>query len=134
MRTYYSDFRAMAIYYKKYAQIMKIWDERFEPGTIYHNYYEKMVNEPEIYSRKLIDACGLEWQEQCLDYHKQKGSVHTASVWQVRQPVYKGSLFSHKKYEKFLTPLQVWLEEEIAEYEALLQLPQMPIGLSSDNA
>ena len=53
----------------------------------------------------MIDFCGLEWDERCLDFHNTQRSVRTASVAQVRQPIYRNSIGRWKRYEKFLQPL-----------------------------
>jgi tetratricopeptide (TPR) repeat protein len=67
--------------------------------------YETLVADLEGESRRLIDFLGLEWESQCLEFHKTKRSVSTASVWQVRQPLYSSSVGRWKHYEKHLGPL-----------------------------
>jgi len=63
------------------------------------------VDDTEGQARKLIEYCGLEWDDECLKFHENKRNVKTASLAQVRQPIYKTSLARWKKYEKFLGPL-----------------------------
>jgi hypothetical protein len=65
--------------------------------------------EPEI--RQLLDACDLEWQDDCLHFHKSPGVVKTASYYQVRQPMYTSSVNLWQKYEAFLQPLLDALDE-----------------------
>ena len=67
--------------------------------------YEDLVAEPEAAARRLIDFCGLEWDAACLDFHRNKRLVRTASITQVRQPIYSSSVQSWRHYEKFLAPL-----------------------------
>jgi hypothetical protein len=67
--------------------------------------YENIVADQEGEARKLLAYCGLEWNDACLDFHKTKRQVRTASVVQVRQPIYTSSVQRWRKYEKFLGPL-----------------------------
>jgi hypothetical protein len=67
--------------------------------------YEELVGDLEGQSRRLIDFLGLPWEEKCLDFHKTQRTVLTASVWQVRQPIYNSSVGRWKHYEKHLGPL-----------------------------
>ncbi len=67
--------------------------------------YEELVNDLEGQAHRLIDFLGLEWESACLDFHKTQRAVHTASVWQVRQPIYTRSVGRWKHYEKHLAPL-----------------------------
>ena len=53
----------------------------------------------------LIKYCGLDWDEECLNFHKNKRAVLTASSAQVRQKMYQGSSEAWKKYEQFIEPL-----------------------------
>jgi hypothetical protein len=67
--------------------------------------YEELVTDNEVQARRLIDFCGLEWDDACLDFHKTKRSVRTASLTQVRQPIYTTSVERWRRYEKHLQPL-----------------------------
>jgi len=67
--------------------------------------YESVIDHPEEEIRRLIDFCGLEWEDQCLNFHESKRSVATASVDQVRKPIYRSSLKRYEKFESHLTPL-----------------------------
>ncbi len=62
-------------------------------------------------ARKLIDFVGLDWQEDCLDFYKNKSRVNTASAAQVRQPIYKSSIEKWRPFEKHLGPLIETLAE-----------------------
>jgi hypothetical protein len=59
----------------------------------------------------LIAACGLEWEDACLNFHENKNKVQTLSVFQVRQPISKGSIKGWKRYEKDLEPMLKILRE-----------------------
>ena len=67
--------------------------------------YEDVVADTERAARKLIDFIGLEWNEKCLDFHKSDRPVKTASVAQVRKPIYGSAVNRHKKYGDKLQPL-----------------------------
>ncbi len=68
--------------------------------------YEAVINDQEAESRRLIDFLGLDWDPACLDFHKSKRTVLTASNWQVRKPLYKSAIGRARGYEKFLDPLR----------------------------
>lgn len=99
------DLRELGRYYVDYMSIMAHWREVLPAGSFYEIQYEALVANQEEESRKLIAYCGLDWNDACLDPHKTERSVKTASVTQVRQPVYKTSVERWRVYEKFLGPL-----------------------------
>jgi hypothetical protein len=67
--------------------------------------YESLVANQESESRRLIDFLGLPWELGCFEFHRAQRSVYTASVWQVRQPMYATSVGRWRHYEKHLGPL-----------------------------
>jgi tetratricopeptide (TPR) repeat protein len=67
--------------------------------------YEQTTSEPEFSIRRMLDHVGLPFDEACMNFHKSKKAVHTASVSQIRQPLYKSSTDRWKKYEKHIAPL-----------------------------
>lgn len=71
--------------------------------------YEDMIMNTEQMARKALDFLGLEWDERCLAPHTNPCAVETASMWQVRQPIYRGSLGRWRHYEKYLAPLKEML-------------------------
>jgi tetratricopeptide (TPR) repeat protein len=64
--------------------------------------YAELVQNPEPQIRRLIEFLGLDWEPNCLDFHKTNRPVLTSSLWQVRQPIYRGSVDRWKKYERHL--------------------------------
>jgi tetratricopeptide (TPR) repeat protein len=72
--------------------------------------YEDMVADLEAGSRRMIGFLGLEWEPGCLDFHRTERVVTTASAWQVRQPLYAGSVGRWRRYEAHLGPLLAALE------------------------
>ena len=108
---YAYDLNNLGCFYNEYRRIMKHWHEVLDIPVM-DIQYEDLVNDQEAWSRKLIDFCGLEWDDACLDFHKSKRVVNTASNEQVRQPIYKGSMQRWRPYEKHLQPLIDALEPE----------------------
>ncbi len=90
--------------YQRYEDLMAYWHEQL-PGRILDINYEDTVGDLETQARKLIDYIGLEWNDACLEPHKQKRAVLTASKSQVTKPVYKSSVEKWRIYEKQLQPL-----------------------------
>ena len=72
--------------------------------------YEELVTNPEVVVRQMLEHCNLEWSEGCLDFHKVKRQVHTASFDQVRQPMYTKSVKRWQHYEQYLSSLEEGLE------------------------
>ncbi|MDU8912924.1 tetratricopeptide repeat-containing sulfotransferase family protein [Aestuariicoccus sp. MJ-SS9] len=100
---YANDLADIAEAIKLFRRSIAFWQERL-PGALHEVRYEDLVADPEPQSRALIAAAGLEWQDQCLDFHKSKATVKTLSLHQVRQPIYKGSAQAWRKYEADLQP------------------------------
>jgi len=75
------------------------------PSEIYELNYENLVLNQEEETRKLLDYCGLDWEDNCIQFHKTERTVATASHDQVRQPMYPGSIGRWRAYEKHLGPL-----------------------------
>jgi tetratricopeptide (TPR) repeat protein len=99
------DLSELGRYYADYARLMEHWRKVLPDGTFLEVQYEDIVADQEAQARRLIEYCGLEWDDACLDFHKNKRAIHTASVTQVRQPIYKTSVQRWRSYEKFLGPL-----------------------------
>jgi tetratricopeptide (TPR) repeat protein len=88
--------------YVRYRQVMNHWDTVLKGRVIEVN-HEAMVNDPESRIRWLItEACGLDWDPACLRFHETRGAVRTASVAQVRQPIFTTSLQRWRRYESHL--------------------------------
>jgi hypothetical protein len=96
--------RELGEYYKLYEGLMEHWNSVL-PGSIFEVRYEEMVGDQENQTRRLLEFCGLDWDDACLSFHKSSRAVRTASVVQVRQPIYKSSVQLWKRYEKQLEPL-----------------------------
>lgn len=91
--------------YVRYREMMAHWDAVL-PGRVIEARHEDLVADPEARIRWLVtEACGLPWDEACLSFHQTRRAVRTASVAQVRQPIFKSSIGRWRRYEKHLGPL-----------------------------
>jgi Flp pilus assembly protein TadD len=102
---YSFDLRNIAHFYGEYARLMEHW-RKVLPLKMFEISYEDMIMNTEQMARKALDFLGLEWDERCLAPHTNPCAVETASMWQVRQPIYRGSLERWRHYEKHLSPLK----------------------------
>jgi tetratricopeptide (TPR) repeat protein len=100
----------IAQFYLLYQDLMSYWHELY-PNKIYDICYEDLTTNQEEETRKLLDYCGLDWDKNCLDFHKNTRAVKTASVLQVRKKIYKGSSQAWKEHEAYLQPLIKGLEK-----------------------
>ena len=98
------DMGGLAGYYKLYIDLMSFWRERY-PDSIYDLCYEDLTENQEEETRKMLAFCNLEWEEQCLDFHKTKRTVKTMSATQVRKKMYTGSSEAWRNYEDHLQVL-----------------------------
>ena len=100
----FCDLNKIVDYHLNHRRMMAHW-QRVLPISIHTVDYEAMVEYPETHSRALVEHCGLEWDERCLDFHNNRRAVHTPSKWQVRQPMYKTSVEKWRRYEQQLQPV-----------------------------
>jgi tetratricopeptide (TPR) repeat protein len=98
------DLKTLGQFHKQYQLLMNHWHEVM-PGAIYDLNYEELTRNPEVETRKLLAACDLEWQDDCLNFDKTAGIVKTASAYQARQPMYTSSVNLWEKYQEYLQPL-----------------------------
>jgi tetratricopeptide (TPR) repeat protein len=94
----------IAARFHEYARIMEHW-RRVLPVSVYEIDYEETVADLEGVARRLVAWCGLDWEPACLKFHEGNRPVRTASVTQVRQPIYRRSVARWKNYERSLGPL-----------------------------
>jgi tetratricopeptide (TPR) repeat protein len=92
-------------YYRSYLQLMAHWDEVL-PGRILRVQHEDVVADLEANVRRILDFCNLEFEPQCLEFHKTRRSVRTASSEQVRRPIFKEGLDQWRHFEPWLGPLK----------------------------
>ena len=92
-------------HYRMYLDLMDHWRKVMPQGSFAEVQYEELVDNLEGEARRLVDFCGLSWDEHCLAFHQSGRAVRTASVAQVRQPIFRSSVERWRRYEKFLAPL-----------------------------
>ncbi len=91
-------------YYRDYVTLMAHFDAVM-PGRIHRVIYERMVDDTETEVRRLLDYCGLPFEESCLRFYENDRAVRTASSEQVRQPIFRDSVEQWRNYERWLGPL-----------------------------
>jgi hypothetical protein len=96
---------------------MDHWHEVM-PGAVLDVEYEDVVGDLETQVRRILDYCGLPFEEACLNFHQTERSVKTASSEQVRQPIYSGSVNLWKNYAPYLSELIEVLGPLLREDEA----------------
>jgi hypothetical protein len=104
LHAYGADLRSLGQYYREYQKLMAHWRE-VVPGRMFEINYEDLVSDQEYYSRALLEYCGLEWDNQCLEFYNSGRTVVTASYAQVRSPMYRDSIDRWRNYELHLQPL-----------------------------
>jgi tetratricopeptide (TPR) repeat protein len=95
----------IARYYRTYLELMRHWDEAL-PRRILRVHHEDVISDLEGSVRRILDYCGLEFQQACVDFHKTRRSVRTPSSEQVRRPIYRDGLDQWRKFEPWLEPLK----------------------------
>ncbi|HSY19881.1 MAG TPA: sulfotransferase [Candidatus Acidoferrales bacterium] len=102
---YCFDLRNIGHFYREYVRLMEHW-RKMPTLNLIEVSYEDMVSNTEKSARRILDFMGLEWDERCLTPHTNPNPVETASLWQVRQPIYGHALERWRHYEKHLAPLK----------------------------
>ena len=110
---YASDLGDLAHYYREYRRLMAHWRATLPPAVLLEVPYEALVEDPERWSRRMLEHIGLPWDPRCLEFHRTDRAVLTASNWQVRQPIGKGSIGRWRRYERFLEPLRAGLGADV---------------------
>jgi hypothetical protein len=114
---YAYDFDDIAAYYAEYERLMGHWRDVL-PLEILDVQYEKLLDDLECESRRLLDYCELNWEEACLDFHRSQRAVRTASSWQVRQPLYRTAMARWKKFESHLDGLKKALSDRAVRWDS----------------
>lgn len=96
-------------YYLMFDRLMKFWHARY-PGRILEVRYEAVVGDLEGEARRLLDFCGLAWEDACLSFEHNRAPVATASALQVRSPIYRSAMGRWRRYGSKLDPLRELLE------------------------
>jgi tetratricopeptide (TPR) repeat protein len=92
-------------YYRDYVELMSHWDSVL-PGRVLRIDYEAVVENTEEQVRRMLDYCGLEFEQACLEFYRTERTIRTASSEQVRQPIYRSAVDQWRNYEPHLGPLK----------------------------
>jgi tetratricopeptide (TPR) repeat protein len=111
------DLDELGEYYLQYRRLMDYWDDVM-PGKVLHVHYEQVTADLETQVRRILEYCGLPWDDNCLRFYETRRDVRTASSEQVRQPIYRSSVNLWRHYEPHLGELIEVLRSE------LLMLPE----------
>ncbi len=99
-------------YYSDYVALMDHWDKLL-PGKVLQVSYEAVVADLEPQVRRLLDFCGLPFEEACINFHETERAVRTASSEQVRQPIFKSGVDQWENFSPWLDPLRDILGPEL---------------------
>lgn len=102
-------------YYRDYVELMAHVDEVL-PGRVTRMFYENMVADTEAQVGRLLEACRLPFDAQCLRFHENDRAVRTPSSEQVRQPIFRDGVDQWRHYEPWLGPLERALGDVLTEY------------------
>jgi len=104
----------IARYYRTYVELMDHWDAVL-PGRVLRVQHEDVIDDLEGNVRRILDYCGLPFEEACVEFHKTKRSVRTPSSEQVRQPIFRDGIDQWKNFEPWLGPLRKFLGPELVK-------------------
>jgi tetratricopeptide (TPR) repeat protein len=107
---YALDLMDAAHYYRQYRRLMTHWKTLFGADILDFD-YDAFVREPRPAVERLLDFCGLDWEEGCMSFHRVSNAVKTASVWQVREPLYQRSSGRWRNYARHLDPVRAYLDD-----------------------
>ena len=102
-------------HYCNYDRLMKHWHKVIPSDNFMEIQYEDLVANTEEKTRELISFVNLEWDDACLNFQDNKRAVRTASIAQVRKPIYQSSVAKWKRYEEHLGPLLIELGDLVPQ-------------------
>ena len=111
----------IARYYRTYLELMDHWDCVL-PGRVLRVIHEDLVDDLEGNVRRILDYCGLDFEIGCIEFHKTKRSVRTASSEQVRQPIYREGLDQWRHFEPWLDNLKTHLGDAVETYRGRISV------------
>lgn len=109
--SYSHDLRNLGLFYREHDRLMEHWRTTLDLRLLEIR-YEDLVADPEPQTRRLLDFCGLPWDDACLRFHESRRVALTASIDQVRRPIYRTSVSRAARYGPLLDPLQRTLAGE----------------------
>jgi Tfp pilus assembly protein PilF len=105
---YALDLMDIGHYYRQYLRLMAHWKSLYGDDILDVD-YDALVREPRPIAEQLLGFCGLDWADSCLSFHERANAVKTASVWQVRQPLYQHASGRSRHFARQLEPLAEYL-------------------------
>jgi len=111
------DLGELGRYWRDYAALMAHWRRILPEGAMLEIRYEDLVADIETEARRLLAYCGIDWDDACLAFHRTRRPVLTASVAQVRQPIYRTAVGRWRPYERHLGPLLRQLPPDLLSEE-----------------
>ena len=110
------DLEHIGRFYADYVRMMAHLDA-VQPGKVHRVIHERLVEHPETEIRRVLDYCGLDWEDACLNFHQTKRAVRTASSEQVRRPLSKSGFDQWKPFEQWLGPLKDALGPTLSSWD-----------------
>jgi tetratricopeptide (TPR) repeat protein len=110
------DLESLGVHYGHYRRLMDHWRKVLDISILDVS-YEEIVADHEAVTRRIIEFCGVEWSDACLRFHELSRPVLTASIAQVRRPIYTTSVGRHRHYEHHLEPLMTALGKYARGYD-----------------
>lgn len=127
-----TQFSTIAEMYELYRGMMAYWRKVLPEGRIVDVHYEQLTGSPEREGARMLDACGLEWDDNVLRFYEQEHAVKTASLSQVRQPIYKSSQQRWARYAPYIGELATRLAPYLPEDREELEARGVPLGRRFD--
>jgi tetratricopeptide (TPR) repeat protein len=112
-KSFTSDLGTLGRYYRSYEALMAHWRAVLPPGVMLEVQYEELVADFETYARRIVEFCGMDWDPRCLAFYETERPVRTASVTQVREPIFARSIGRWRDYEPWLGPLMAALDAPV---------------------
>jgi tetratricopeptide (TPR) repeat protein len=112
------DLTEVGLFYRNYVELMAHYD-RVLPGRVHRVFHENMVRDPEAEIRRLLEYCGLAFEESCLRFYETERGVRTSSSEQVRRPIFAPAVEPWRNYEPWLGPMKAALGDVLDFYPAV---------------
>ena len=116
------DLTDLGRYYREYLALMTHFDA-VQPGAVHRVVYEDMVEDTEAQVRRLLDYCGLPFEQACLEFYANERAVRTVSSEQVRRPIFRDGLEQWRNYEPWLGPLKEALGPAASDWRGCQTAP-----------
>ncbi len=115
--TYANDLRDLAHYYELYRRIMDHWRSVLPRDSLLEVAYEDLVDNPEYWSKTILEFLDLPWDARCLDFQRNERTIGTASNWQARQKIGRHSVERWRRYAAHVPPLMPLLDSKTGNRE-----------------